>query len=157
MSKRTELSELTVFELSALSEYYTSTRPSKRVTTSYIQAKRSISARRPSGLPDIDTEEEKYQLLLTGKTSTAKLTMSTRTHAPEHLVRDYNRVLHEVQQKYPQVEDREDLIEEYIKEHHKDNDDLLYFHYSRSLSPKKKSKSEHLHQLRRSLGHRFDQ
>ena len=138
MSKRTELSELTVFELSALSEYYTSTRPSKRVTTSYIQAKRSISARRPSGLPDIDTEEEKYQLLLTGKTSTAKLTMSTRAHAPEHLVRDYNRVLHEVQQKYPQVEDREDLIEEYIKEHHKGNDDLLYFHYSRSLSPKRK-------------------
>ena len=63
-----------------LSEYYTSTKPSKRVTTSYIQAKKSISARRPSGLLDIDTKEEKYHFLLTGKTSTVKLTMSTQAH-----------------------------------------------------------------------------
>ena len=129
------LKGLSIFDQTALTTYYTSSTPSHKAIADYIDAKRRIRTRSAPGLPNIDTEEWKFEQALTGTnratvpaptgTPTAMSTMSFS----DHLQHKYKDIIQIVRAEYPDTDELDDKIEHELLFTYKDDELLKYHHF----------------------------
>ena len=129
------LKGLSIFDQTALTTYYTSTTPSHKAVADYIDAKRRIRTRSAPGLPNIDTEEWKFEQALTG---TIRATVPTPIGTPtmmstitfsDHLQHKYKDIIQLVRAQYPDTDELDDKIKYELVFTYKNDEFLKYHHF----------------------------